>query len=289
MSEATDSLDEQAGDAVQGNEFSRLAILRTTGAIALLTVMAALGGGAALLESPTFDEIAHIGAGLSYADKLDTRFNPEHPPLEKLLSGIFMRLGSVRADYGSPQWTVGANFPASFLCEWSFGDWVLFHWNDPHKVLFWARLPMLLITLVLGWTTYWMGMPAGRAVGWVPLFKHLYHDANVLDVWSVSADGYSDRAVRVVDRLELCEFMARSLAGTDLEICILRGRRYADKVFRTVSPAGKPDCSSEYALGTVAGLDRRAQGARRKEGLAAAALVRYLERHCNRSGLDLPV
>lgn len=161
MSEAPNGLDEQAKEAVQENEYSRLATLRTAGAIALLTVMAALAGGAALHESPTFDEIAHIGAGLSYADKLDTRFNPEHLPLEKLLSGVFMKLGSVRADYGSPQWTVGATFPASLLCEWVFGDWVLFHWNDPHKVLFWARLPMLLITLVLGWAIYWTASRLG--------------------------------------------------------------------------------------------------------------------------------
>ena len=161
MSEAPNGLDEQAKEAVQENEYSRLATLRTAGAIALLTVMAALAGEAALHESPTFDEIAHIGAGLSYADKLDTRFNPEHLPLEKLLSGVFMKLGSVRADYGSPQWTVGATFPASLLCEWVFGDWVLFHWNDPHKVLFWARLPMLLITLVLGWAIYWTASRLG--------------------------------------------------------------------------------------------------------------------------------
>ena len=161
MSEAASRLSAQAGDAEPGNQSSRLAALRTAGAIALLTVMAILAGGSALRESPTFDEIAHIGAGLSYADKLDTRFNPEHPPLEKLLSGVFMKLGSVRADYASPQWTLGATFPASFLCEWSFGDWVLFHWNDPHKVLFWARLPMLLITLVLGWIIYWMASRLG--------------------------------------------------------------------------------------------------------------------------------
>ncbi len=160
MSEANSGLG-QAGDAVQESGSSRRATFRTAGALALLAVMAALAGGAALRESPTFDEIPHIGAGLSYADRLDTRFNPEHPPLEKLLSGVFMKLGSVRADYGSPQWTLGATLPASFLCEWTFGDWVLFHWNDPHKVLFWARLPLLLITLVLGWTIYWMATRLG--------------------------------------------------------------------------------------------------------------------------------
>jgi hypothetical protein len=47
--------------------------------------MAILAGGAARRESITFDEIAHIGAGVSYLQKLDMRMNPEHPPLAKVL------------------------------------------------------------------------------------------------------------------------------------------------------------------------------------------------------------
>lgn len=51
----------------------------------LLLLMAILAGGAARRESITFDEIAHIGAGVSYLQKLDMRMNPEHPPLAKVL------------------------------------------------------------------------------------------------------------------------------------------------------------------------------------------------------------
>jgi hypothetical protein len=46
----------------------------------LLALMAALVGGAALRESVTIDEVAHIGAGVSYVQKLDQRMNAEHPP-----------------------------------------------------------------------------------------------------------------------------------------------------------------------------------------------------------------
>ena len=49
----------------------------------LLLLMAVLAGGAALRESVTIDQVAHIGAGLSYLQKLDLRMNPEHPPLPK--------------------------------------------------------------------------------------------------------------------------------------------------------------------------------------------------------------
>jgi len=42
--------------------------------------------------------------------------------------------------------------------------WVLFRWNDPVKTLAWARFPMLLLTLVLGWVMYVFGRRLGG--GW---------------------------------------------------------------------------------------------------------------------------
>ena len=39
----------------------------------LLALMAVLAGGAALRESVTVDEVSHIGAGVSYLQKLDLR------------------------------------------------------------------------------------------------------------------------------------------------------------------------------------------------------------------------
>ena len=132
-----------------------LASWRTVAAIGLLAVMAVLAGGPALFrESPAFDEIAHIGASTTYVHKFDLRFNPEHPPLAKVLSGLSMAAGGVRADYGSPLWTQSASVFAAFTGEWTFGNWVALRWNDPHKVIFWARLPMLMLTLLLGWCVY---------------------------------------------------------------------------------------------------------------------------------------
>jgi hypothetical protein len=49
----------------------------------LLLLMGMLAGSAALHESITVDEVAHIGAGVSYLQKLDLRMNLEHPPLAK--------------------------------------------------------------------------------------------------------------------------------------------------------------------------------------------------------------
>src|ERR1700757_2868945 len=124
-------------------------------ALLLLVVMFLLAGGSALRESAAIDEVAHIGAGLSYVQKLDLRFNNEHPPLVKVLAAVPLAIRGSRADYSSPQWTIGSTglFPA-FLGEWVFGDWVLSRWNNPTNTLIWARVPMLLLTLLLGWVLF---------------------------------------------------------------------------------------------------------------------------------------
>ncbi len=120
----------------------------------LLLCMAILAGGAALRESVTIDEVAHIGAGVSYLQKFDLRFNPEHPPLPKVLAALPLVVRGVHADYSHPSWQNAQQFFPAFLGEWVFGDWLLNKWNDPVTTLAWARLPMLLLTLLLGWILF---------------------------------------------------------------------------------------------------------------------------------------
>ena len=124
--------------------------------------MAMLSGGAALRESVTIDEVPHIGAGLSYVQKLDLRLNEEHPPLAKVLTGISLALRGTRADYSHVSWTASRQLlPHALLGEWVFGEWVLERWNDAATTLFWARIPMLLLTLALGWVIYQYGSRLG--------------------------------------------------------------------------------------------------------------------------------
>ena len=123
-------------------------------AVLLLGLMAVLAGGAAWRESITFDEVSHIAAGLSYVQKADLRLNPEHPPLPKILAAIPLAIRGTKADYSSPAWTQSAEFFPAFLGQWAFGEWVLTRWNDPAGTLAWARAPMLLLTLLLGWVIF---------------------------------------------------------------------------------------------------------------------------------------
>lgn len=120
----------------------------------LLALMAVMAGGAAWHESVTVDEVAHIGAGLSYLQKLDLRLNEEHPPLCKVLAALPLVLRGTRADYSHISWTFSDTFFPAYMGQWVFGEWVLDRWNDPVTVLRWARIPMLLLTLALGWTVF---------------------------------------------------------------------------------------------------------------------------------------
>src|ERR1700739_2243099 len=131
----------------------------------LLALMAVLAGGAALRESATVDEVSHIGAGVSYVQRLDLRMNPEHPPLPKVLAAIPLVLRGVRADYNHISWTFSEKFFQAFWGQWAFGAWLLERWNDPKTTLAWARLPMLLLALALGWTVYSCALRLGGPWG----------------------------------------------------------------------------------------------------------------------------
>jgi len=134
-------------------------------AAALLVLMAVLAGGAAWRESVTVDEVAHVGAGVSYLQRLDLRMNFEHPPLAKVIAGLPLVWRGVRADYSNFSWTYSAAGFHSMLGEWSFGHWLLTVWNEPRATLAWARAAMLLVTLVLGFMIYWCGSRVADARG----------------------------------------------------------------------------------------------------------------------------
>ncbi len=130
----------------------------------LLLLMAVLAGGAARRESATFDEPTHIGAGVSYLQRLDLRLNEEHPPLAKVLAALPLVIRGVRADYSTPSWIMSKEFFPAYFGQVFFGASVQTRWNDPATTLAWARAPMLLLTLALGWIVFVYGRRLGG--GW---------------------------------------------------------------------------------------------------------------------------
>ena len=116
-------------------------------------------------KSPTSDEPPHIASGLSYVETGVFRGNPQHPPLLKELSGLSMVLGGVRwtRDEVTERFLRG-DIPREAQPEWQIGDHIIAY-GGPDRVLFWARLPFLLIACGLGfliyrWGSQMMGAPA---------------------------------------------------------------------------------------------------------------------------------
>src|SRR5215469_16812927 len=146
-------------------ELSRHSRAFTVGGLLLL--MAMLAGGAARRESVTIDEIAHTAAGVSYLQKLDMRMNEEHPPLAKVLAALPLVLKGAHADYTHISWTFSLQGFHQYLGEWVFGHWFLMRWNDPYSTILWARIPMLAVTLLLGYVVYALSSRLGGNWGGV--------------------------------------------------------------------------------------------------------------------------
>ena len=144
---------------------------------ALIAVFVVCGFVSLSLDAATFDETAHIGAGISYLETGDFRLNPEHPPLAKLLAAAPLALlHRGGGDYGSPAWTGKALSDGgelrSHAREWQFGFDVLngsrdgSARRDPAIRLRPARcailaLGALLALVVYAWARALFGPPAG--------------------------------------------------------------------------------------------------------------------------------
>ncbi len=100
------------------------------------------------IKTPTFDEPAHIGAGLSYLKTGDFKVNPQHPPLLKEIGALPLVLMGIRFPISREDWKgIGAR-PHPFF-QWQLGRDIIFG-NDPDRVMFWSRLPFILLAVLLG-------------------------------------------------------------------------------------------------------------------------------------------
>jgi len=139
------------------------------GIMIILSASFLLSAGSMRNDSMTADEGVHIGAGYTYLTRGDFRFDPEHPPLIKEITAtplLFMRLNL--PDQGERLWQEAENF---YFDSWvqarEFGNSLIYKsGNNAGKILFFARLPMLLLYLVLSlfvflWAKKLFGLKAG--------------------------------------------------------------------------------------------------------------------------------
>jgi hypothetical protein len=107
--------------------------------VALLAGMATAMVTTAVQQTPTIDEPVYAGTAVVYLQQHDLRYNPEHPPLGKLIIGAGLAFGQPRLD---PTFTGDQS---------ALGQRLLYgSGNDPWRLMLLARLPMIVLTLLFG-------------------------------------------------------------------------------------------------------------------------------------------
>ena len=101
-------------------------------------------------DSATMDELAHIPAGFGYITQRDYRLNPEHPPLLKAVSALSGWL------FARPYFpTDTAYWQTDINGQWAQGAKFLYESdNDADSIIFWSRLPFMLLALLFGWLLF---------------------------------------------------------------------------------------------------------------------------------------
>ncbi len=124
--------------------------------ILLLLLMLGLEITSAQQKSQTYDEAVHILAGYSYLKERDYRWDSEHPPLTKYLAGFPLLFLSPEIDTSSAQWQAAD--------QWNYAPVFLYNNTvSADTLLFWARFPMMLLSLALGWLIF---VFAKKLFGW---------------------------------------------------------------------------------------------------------------------------
>ncbi|GLP69394.1 glycosyl transferase [Streptomyces sp. TUS-ST3] len=121
----------------------------------LLAQMAAAMVTTAVQQTPTIDEPVYVATAAEYLHGQGIRYNPEHPPLGKLVIAVGVAIADPHVDtaFDGPQIDLGPHL----LYESG---------NDPWQLMFWARLPVIVLTLLFGLVVFTFARElAGTAAG----------------------------------------------------------------------------------------------------------------------------
>ncbi|MFJ4561533.1 ArnT family glycosyltransferase [Streptomyces massasporeus] len=113
----------------------------------------------AVQQTPTIDEPVYVGAAAEYVHEHRLRHNPEHPPLGKLVIGAGVALADPHLDPA---------FAGDFAGDQGqLGRHLLYEsGNDPWRLMLWARLPVIALTLSFGLVVFAFGRElAGPVAG----------------------------------------------------------------------------------------------------------------------------
>jgi Dolichyl-phosphate-mannose-protein mannosyltransferase len=162
--------------------------MKRAAAPALLALFFLQSFCASLLKSTTFDEPAHLASGVSYLSTRVFHANLQHPPLLKELSAASaMLFAGVRWPESPEAQTLIANPPGMSGLEWAVGNAILA--RNPDRILFWARLPMILIATLLGLLIYlWGRQILGETAALGALFLYALDPTMVAHSYLVTTD-----------------------------------------------------------------------------------------------------
>ncbi len=134
----------------------------------LLAAMFVLLFFSSLNDSAIMDELAHIPAAYSYVALKDMRLNPEHPPLIKDLSALPLLILRPNFPTDTSYWRDDVNG------QWAQGAAFLYEsGNNPDKILFFARLPIMLLAILFGWLLFkWVRSIYGSKIALLTIFLY---------------------------------------------------------------------------------------------------------------------
>jgi hypothetical protein len=122
--------------------------------VALLAQMAVAMVTTARAQSPTIDEPVYAAAAVVYAQQHSLRYNPEHPPLGKLVIAAGLGFAGARLD------------PAGAGSQTALGRRLLYEsGNDPGRLMLLARLPVIGLALLFGLVVFGFARDLAGPVG----------------------------------------------------------------------------------------------------------------------------
>ncbi|SDO76462.1 Dolichyl-phosphate-mannose-protein mannosyltransferase [Streptomyces sp. cf386] len=122
--------------------------------VVLLGQMAVAMLTTAVQQTPTIDEPVYVGTAAEYLHEQRLRHNPEHPPLGKLVIGVGVALADPHVDrsFTGDQGQLGRHL----LYESG---------NDPGRLMLFARVPVIVLTLLFGLVVFAFTCELAGSVG----------------------------------------------------------------------------------------------------------------------------
>jgi hypothetical protein len=140
----------------------------------LVVVFMAQSFSASLQKSPVFDEPPHIASGLSYLDTHVFHANLQHPPLLKEMAAVFLSMAGIHWPKSPLADALIRGGPQADKLEWPIGNNII-HDNGADRVLFWGRMPFVLLGGLLGALIFWWGRElVGSGAALAALFLYAF-------------------------------------------------------------------------------------------------------------------